>query len=224
MDLSAAVIGHSFVRRLRQDLLAKHKATNTGKRQFKPSSVVLAEGLGVASAFSDLHIEGTDIVFVADLYKAQKALSDVQVAAVVIDIGSNDLAHIDYHNPRLILEIATKVVDFAKAFDAQCAAINAILPRTGGITCDASVFVENMDLYNTVVNDLCVSTDKLFFNRMRGFCQTVLSPSATLSERNTPPRLVDSWSSDGIHCDLPDSMALYQKRMKYTLFDLALAL
>ena len=225
MELSGAVIGHSFVRRLRQDLLKRHHnqptlTMGTGmKTPWVSPQVRLSRALGVAHAFKDIHLESNNIVFIRDLYHAVQSLSDVTLSVVLIDIGSNDLAHVDYFNPVLVLKLATMVIDFAIELNARGVVINAILPRTGRMTSNPDTFRQNADLYNTIINDFCETNPKLTFNKMRGFSQTVLHRSATKSERQQPPRMVASWSNDGIHCDRQDSLKRYQKRTKFALLE-----
>ena len=155
---------------------------------------------------------------------ASLASDGLTPTVVVIDIGSNDLAHVDVFKPKLVLELATRVTDFALALRADRVIINAILPRTGHMTCDVDTFRDNTDLYNVIVNDYCDSEPGLRFNKMRGLSQTILSRLATQQERERPPRPVSDWSDDGIHCDRPRSQRIYSSCVKFALLEAAFSL
>ena len=223
MELCGVLIGHSFVRRMRQGLLARptRVAGKPGVKKLCQPPEKIARGLDVFPTYDAIHTDSTDIFWIANLPGSIDFINDLSPSVVMIEIGSNDLAHADFFNPGFMLKLATQVVEFAAGISAQIVIINAILPRTGRITCDHIVFRQNADLYNTIIHNYCDTNPKLLFNRLRGLSQTIVSKRATKLEHCQPPRPVSDWSADGIHCDRPHSKRLYQKRVKFALLETA---
>lgn len=202
-------MGHSFVRRLRDGLVPPLPSKRG--QDIPPWNTKGASHLASAWGISD-HVRGVytycdGVVRIRDIDIALSTVRRVRPGVVLIDIGSNDLAHVDEVNPNLMLRLVTQLTDFALALPTSKVVLNAILPRTGNITCAPEVFRENAEHFNNFLFNICDPPSKIVFHRPRGFWMTHVGGKERVCE-------VHEWSTDGIHCNMPASMGRYRARTR----------
>jgi hypothetical protein len=212
LGMDAIFVGHSFIRRMRDEVLRVANNTRTRPRPRDISwtqphgAQSFARHLRLHDMFHCVYTEANNINLVTDLDSAMSTISHVRPFLLLIDIGSNDVADVMTLDPNAMLRLATAVHDFAVQTAVPCVIINAILPRTGNISCDAAIFRGNAVLYNRFLASLC-DDRTTHYNKMRGFAYI-----HQWSRRSS--REVSTWSKDGIHCDSPISMRRYINRIR----------
>jgi hypothetical protein len=215
----AVLVGHSFIRRLRDDILANPHQ----KRRIRDitwthpyRARVLAEGLNISDFITSVYTESDNLNFIGDLDRSYTSICHVDPMVVVIDIGSNDIAQCFSGDPWAMLALATQVHDFATSIQKGALhpliIINAVIPRINNMQCDPQTFRINAMQYNKCLGVLCDTKDGIVINKMRGF-------NFTNTDRQEQPREVISWSNDGIHPDMPGSMERYRNRVRHCILD-----
>ena len=222
--MNLVIIGHSFVRRCRDDKVPV-KGWRKGKLITLPTDISMlntrraaayAHALRVDNTFGAVYTESSGLNLVDQLVQASNLITSTRPSAAILDIGSNDIAHVTTFDPNAMLELAVKVHNFASSMAPNLVIVHAVLPRTKLSWCSAEIFRKNAAQYNQCLRTLCEgTTDKaLVFNGMRGFWH-----EETDADGKSHPKLVNTWSDDGIHADTPNGMTAYQKRMRLCLLD-----
>ena len=210
--MDVAFLGHSFIRRLRDDCIINN--TNRLGHDIGTHSEIkaaqLAKCMGVHHHVRRIYTHSNYIVTIKDLARCAILVSNIKPKIVMIDIGSNDIAHITKVNPALMLNLATQLTDFASQLSTEVVILNGILPRTAGISADVVTFQKNSDLYNTFLKNICDTSKNMVYNKLRGFTHTWIDNV----EHSRP---VSDWSTDGIHCNTTQSMKQYRTRVKQAI-------
>ena len=81
---SAAILGHSFVRRLANSFRFERK-------HGEPLHITAANSLRISKCFPNVYIDGTSAAKIGDLVRLTNFLKDTKVDVVVFHSGSNDL-------------------------------------------------------------------------------------------------------------------------------------
>ena len=206
--MNVVIMGHSFVRRLRDDLLPSPSNYADDINSYNPTkAAALSTKLGIQHHFKGVYTISNRIVRIRDLNDCDTTISRVSARVVLIDIGSNDLAHMDRVDPILMLRLATQITDIGAKFRKSVVIINSILPRKSGITCTIETFLNNADLYNNYLKNICDTSDNCIYNKMRGFAYTCALKRREVSE----------WSTDGIHCNTINSKKHYRARIRQSI-------
>ena len=146
--------------------------------------------------------------FVDDLWKADSTCSTRKPQIVVLNVGSNDLAHIAHPDPASVIALIDKIVTFAKHLQSEYGVsvivINSVLPRDGNMQCNADTFLTNSNHFNTMLEQWCDSVEGLVFNHMRGFYRHYV-------DKKEVPLPVSHWTSDGIHCNETYARKFHQR-------------
>jgi hypothetical protein len=208
IKMDIVVLGHSFVRRLRDGLIppVPYRHSHDIHAWNATAAAQLASAWGISDHVRHVYTYSDGIVRIRDVDRAVSTIQRIRPCVVLIDIGSNDLAHVEEVDPPLMLRLATQLTDFAIDLAAHKVILNAILPRTGNITCPPAVFRDNAEHFNNFLYNICDPKSKLVFHKPRGFWKTHVDGKERLCE-------VAEWSSDGIHCTL-ESMRRYSTRTK----------
>ena len=219
-DNIIVIIGHSFVRRMRSDTLGE-RSSNLSNCDILPPhgwqldrARRLAEAIKVSKHFAHDFTMAEGITFVSHLPHANNYLSSISPRVLIIDIGSNDMARLQTVDRPTAESLAYQTIQFALNSTADRVIINAVIPRTAGLSCpDGEVFFQNMTMYNDRVREACDNhVHFLIFNKQQGF--TFTNANGNIPHR----RPVSDWSTDGIHCS-GQSMATYVSRLHGTVLD-----
>lgn len=232
MELPQAVlIGHSFIRRFRDTLITVHHpetATFRGRkprrksgRDISESRIYLARqavnNVPLAHRLSRLHTASDGINLVEELWKADSTVTNVSPAIVLLDIGSNDIAHVVNKNANNMLQLASNVIDYANTLRSKHSVakviINSVVPRdSDNMTCTAKIFRDNMQLYNNFVKQWCETSDGLQYNHLRGFYTKYVQGLEV-------PLPVHEWTiQDHIHCN-DMYMQKYKQRVRFAIME-----
>ena len=213
---SAFLIGHSFIRRTRDFLIVpphgKKGRDISESRQHVAS--IAADKAELAEMVAGLFTASQNINLVCDLWKAESTVVAIRPEIVLLQVGSNDLAHIVQDDESAVAAIATSVVDFAKRlldhFGVRFVIINSMVPRnSNNMSCSADVFLKNMTLFNRKVRHLSEAVQGLSYNHLRGFYRRKI--------QNKDEALpISCWSHDGIHCNAA-YQAKYLQRLRFAI-------
>ena len=209
--MKAVIIGHSFVRRLRDEALPPpHFRLKDVAWHHSQKAISLATNLALDEVYQEVYTVSDGLVFISDLKLANSTLFNLKPELVVVDIGSNDIANVALCEPTRMLDMATQVFEFADSIQGAQAVVNAVLPRTNNISGHPSVFRQNATQYNVCLSNLCDPSFRVTFNKMRGFHGRW--NEVGLEE----PLPVASWSNDGIHCNAT-SLERYRQRIRHAM-------
>ena len=211
------IIGHSFVRRLRDHLFTPRSSHGRPRGQdisfcHNTKAQLCAQKLGVSNNIRAVYTSGNDINLIADLHKSESLIHEIQPQIIVIDIGSNDIANIDHENHNIMLEFANRLIDFALALTAPLIIINSVLPRTERISSTPDQFRNNASHFNKFISVYVSDTSNIIYNKMRGFAYYYDA------NNKESPKPVHMWSQDGIHCD-ERSIQQYRNRIRHAILD-----
>jgi lysophospholipase L1-like esterase len=207
--MDVVLLGHSYIRRLRDGLippLHSHRGQDVGIGSLIRAAQ-LASNLNISQHIRRVYTFSDGVVRIRDLDGIQTFVDRIRPGIVFIDIGSNDLAHYDVVDAYTMLQLVTQLTDLALSLHAPKIILSAILPRTGNITCSPDTFRENAELFNTYLMNICDPKSKLVYHKPRGFWNQYLDGLEHTLE-------VSDWSSDGIHCNRPDSFQKYKTRTR----------
>ena len=217
--MQSVLVGHSFIRRLRDTIFTPASKQRRGGRgqdvhhvQDRRASTC-AKRLGVDKNIDYVYTSSNLINFIDDLHTANSTIDQVRPQIVLIDIGSNDVAQLHTVAPNATLSLANRVFEFAQSLNLPLVIINAILPRTSNIHSSAEIFRQNAANYNHALATICSSTDTIRYNKMRGFHYYY---DHNDQQQHRP---VTHWSTDGIHCDTELSKKQYRNRIRHAILD-----
>ena len=160
--------GHSFVRRARNSLVYDHTLGDVNASQSERAKT-LCEKLCLDQQFDHVYTVSDNIVFLDDLLNAAHFIIDSCPSVLLIDIGSNDVAHLIQRAPAQTLNLACRIMDVVGLVQAKSTIVNAILPRTVNISCSPDVFLENSADYNNYMSNFAAVHDSVHYNKMKGF-------------------------------------------------------
>jgi len=207
--MNVTLVGHSFVRRVQVGLIPGSRGHDI---ETPESARHFSTLLQVSDHFKYVYTCAQHLNMVYHLPEYTHTIMKTSPSIVVLDIGSNDLAHITDVQPDISLQLATQIVQFAKSlidYGVKLILINSILPRTGRISCSPEVFTKNAQSTNSYLKQLTDVEQRIKFNKLRGFFGT--------DQAYSSPPTVETWSNDGIHCNKNGSEQLYAKRLRHGL-------
>ena len=209
--MDVLLVGHSFIRRYRDQKLRRQR----GERptDISPTQIIKAQQMASAMRLSQ-HVRAVftlsdNIVLMRHVLQQKRKIRQLQPEVVVFDIGSNDLAHLASVEPRRMLHMANELHSFISQLGLQLIIVNAILPRTAGISCTPETYAANAKLYNQYMSVFCEVNPKIVFNKQRGL--------QCLADTNNP-RPVHQWSHDGIHL-ASSAVRTYENRLRHSILD-----
>ena len=216
--MDAVMIGHSFIRRLRDETFpprVAHRRIPRGQdihhvQQNKARA--FASKLRLDDNIRAIYTASNGINLIKDLHKSESLIFQIRPDMILIDIGSNDLANLTDQDHNSALNFAHQVLEFAESLPAHLIIINAILPRSESITCSPETFRYNASHYNRIVSTFCATSPHIKFNKMWGF-------NFHYDNDTEQTRPVSLWSLDGIHCDTQIGRKQYRSRIRHALLD-----
>jgi lysophospholipase L1-like esterase len=219
MDLT--LVGHSFVRRLRDNALAapqQRPRCSTGPQRHgdvlpgqTERAQQLAQALQLDNYFSAVYTVAEGVIFLDDIISFREHILVTQPKVMLVDIGSNDIARYSSFVPRKMLQLAHTLHEYLQSLPVPLTVVNAVLPRTASLAGSPETFRDNSQAYNKYLSEMISLTPAITFSKMRGF-QYVHKLGQDL------PRPVSEWSEDGIHCSTT-SMTAYKQRIRHSILD-----
>ena len=200
------------IRRLRDHYLPRRFRYRDGRPHHVERARELAKELGLDKQFAGAYTAADDIVFIRELEHTRRTIATVKPAVVVIDIGTNNIACLTADDHVAILNLVTRVYEFARSLHVSLVVVNVVIPRCKGFFCSPDVFMTNAKRYNSILNTLVENNDNpsIVVNKMRGFFGDGFS-------KNALPVL--RWSSDGIHANNAESIKRYRNRTRHCVLD-----
>lgn len=114
------------------------------------------------SVFSSLFTFSDERNKIHQLAALSNTINLMQPTVVVLDMGTNDLADLQYKRVMLVLNLAIQL-------QALHGIIRPTLPRSVNKACSDSVFQQNAQIYNEKICQLCADSHKLDYHKVRGF-------------------------------------------------------
>ena len=186
--LRACIVGHSFVRRLGEDLCK-------GNHGEAPSPSTAADELFVNKQFNKIHIFGNESFLVKDLVKNICKAGKLRPDCVIIHCGSNDLCKKECD----VKKIVDGLVSFANflriSYEVKHVSLLAVAGRTKCRDVSNATFRDRAETFNKQLKEAVEASNHACrkkatsFVYLKGFCCD--------KEGNELP--VSVWSSDGIH-------------------------
>lgn len=214
---AVALVGHSYARRLRTSIFPDHGTYRTDilppQHWQLERARHLAQALRVSNLYQHVFTLSEGINLISHLPHTTTYLKAIGPSVLVLIVGSNDLANLRGIDHKSARRLAQETIKFAVQAPSKRVILNAVLPRTGNISCSAPDFRENMHTFNTTVKEACsLPGSKLRYNRVQGFAFS--NDQHNISR----PRPVHEWSGDGIHCE-PEAQEMYIERLRRSLLD-----
>ena len=212
------LIGHSFVRRYRDTLIKPENGRKSG-RDISESrghvAITAARVANVSYRVGALFTASQKINLLKHLDKSETTVIAVQPEVVVLHIGSNDLANFPVVDEFAARELAKAAWRFAEHlcndYGVRRVVMLSTLPRAALITGSPATFTDNMNFFNSELENLCRPLQQLIYVRVRGFFFKKVNNLDV-------PRPVAEWSTDGVHCD-EESMPKYAKRIRLAILN-----
>ena len=148
------LIGHSFIRRARDYLITPESGKLHGRdisESRQHIARIAAAKAELAHAVRGLYTAAQGINLVADLWKAEPSVMNINPAIIIMHVGSNDLSHIV--DPQAASALADSVIEFGlrlhSEFGVQTVIFNSAVPRDShNMSTDADTFLQYMTNYN----------------------------------------------------------------------------
>ena len=210
--MECVFVGHSYIRRLRDHYLLRRFRYRDVRPHHVERACELARELELDNQFAGVYTAANDIVFIHELEHTRRTIATVKPGVVVIDIGTNDIARLTADDHVAILNLVTRVYEFARSLHVSLVVVNAVIPRCKGLSCSPDVFMTNAKRYNSILKTLVENSDNpaIVVNKMRGFFGDGFS-------KNALPVL--RWSSDGIHANNAESIKHYRNRTRHCVLE-----
>lgn len=216
--MSVVLLGHSFIRRMRDELMPRTDGMMRGLdiNYFPPTPAELfAKKMALSDHIQHVYVMSNRVNMISDLnsFDCTELVRQVQPDLIFMDIGSNDLACLGAVSPVQVMQLVSVLVKFAESQKTEVVIVCAILPRTGDLETTPATFLENMNLYNDYLFNICSTSKKLVFHSHRG----ITTGHDLLMGRLVPRRLeVSAWTEDGVHLN-PPRLLMYIQRVRMTI-------
>lgn len=194
--LIALLIGHSFIRRIRDAWIGPFYAR--GQDYFDISLArTVANTAGVSNRIRELFTCANGINLISQLPYAEATIERLKPSIIAFNVGSNDLAGLKEIDPGRIEELVNEYLDFAQriisVYNVKQVILFSVLPRTNVRAGSPSIFWENMNIFNSKLKQKTMSDSQKTFVKIKGFYSKKIG--------GVDYRLaVNEWSRDGIHC------------------------
>ena len=204
--MHGVLIGHSYVRRIRREL-GPRSHTNRDI-DFKDRNCMAARemstNLGLINCVNYMYTLSSGINMFEDLPQGA-----INRDFIVINMGSNDLASLNFRSASYCRHLAWKYVNWALSTGASNIVFIGVLKRSGRITCSKDTFDYNRSAFNKYLRHISMKYENVTYKKLRGFETT----------KDKKPLDINQWSLDGIH---PSSMEFYGKRLAFAVKDCSL--
>jgi lysophospholipase L1-like esterase len=155
--MDVTLLGHSFIRRLRDALLSEPQDTPRGRPRrhgdvlpdHRQRAEHLVQQMRLSNHFSAAYTVSEGIIFIRDVVAAAEVVLSTNPAVLIIDIGSNDIARLHSVQPRKMLKLAHQLHDHLSSWQIPLIVVNAVLPRTHRINGPPEIFRDNSLQFNT---------------------------------------------------------------------------
>ena len=130
--MNVLLIGNSFIRRAQDDLFP-----NSARVDLHPAppgwiaqrARATARALRISDHYRYVFTIANDLNLISQLAHIRPRAIELQPAVVLIQVGSNDLAHLRNYNDQAARQSADTVIQFALGLPVRRVIINAALPR-----------------------------------------------------------------------------------------------
>ena len=208
------LVGHSFIRRLR-DHLSPHEHGKRGRdiSESRPHlAKAAAHSANIADCVRGVYTSSQRINLISDLWKSESTAISIRPSFVLLHVGSNDLAQMTHVNKTSAENSAMLVVDFANSLvndlGVNRVIFNSVVPRdSSNMRCTADVFSTNMHHFNSVLLKEADKHKHLIYNHLHGFYKVKV-------DNKDLPLAISTWSHDGIHCN-ETAMTKYVQRTRF---------
>ena len=117
--MDVILVGHSFVRRFRDAKIRRQR--NPTDRDInvhqKSRAASMAASMRLSRHINGVYTISESIIYFHHVLQLRDVILSVSPRAIVVDIGSNDLARITTVNPRRILQLAAELHTFVLNLD-----------------------------------------------------------------------------------------------------------
>ena len=219
MDKSDIVVGHSFIRRLRDHISPPYVPHIRGRdisESHPHVAAVAARSANLAHRVRRIYTSAEGINLISDLWKSESSIVSVRPKIALIHAGSNDFARMHQVNKGQAEAAANVVVAFAKQlvcdYGVEIVIFNSMVPwDSRNMNCDAPTFSANMAYFINILCDVAEHYKHLRFKHLRGFYKQKVNNKDMFLPFST-------WSHDGIHCN-PTYMAKYLQRLRFAIMN-----
>ena len=186
MSLRACIIGHSFVRRLGNDLEREGVGS---RRRYSPCSA--ASQMVMAGLYSRIYIYGNEAYTLEQLESSIRTAARLNPDVVLLNVGSNDITSPRCNVEKLAIDLVAVAKRLQKEYRVKYVAILGIAPRTKWKCKHVSVdmFDERAYRLNELLKASVKHTQGIVYAAMKGFHH----------DQEGNPLPVNTWSDDGIH-------------------------
>ena len=198
------LLGHSFVRRLKDSVMPEARHIEVDRRHAKAFS----EKLTLSDHFPETFTICLGVNLIRHLFDKLDDIKVIHPCTVMLEIGSNDLANMSSWDSNHCLYLANMALEFTmklRAIGAKMVIMNSVIPRYARLCSTPDIFLRNCGTYNHILKNFCDTENGIFFCKLRGF----YAPN----EPSTRPK----WTADGIHCDSTHGQAMYRSRIRHNL-------
>ena len=180
----AAILGHSFVRRLASavDFETSHNG--------EPSHVRAAHALRVSQNFDRVYIDGTDGAYIRDLIRLTNFMKDTKIDVVIFNSGSNDLCHWRADPVQLAKNLVSIGDYITTVFDVKLVCYCSAIYRDRCRQITPAEFKCRATKFNAELMAQCAQRSGHRYFSFKGFWKDV---------EHDQPMPVSMWSTDGIH-------------------------
>lgn len=205
---SALILGHSFVRRLK-DELEKEYVGEVGMFECN-----VASHLTVSRSIPLVYLFGSGPLLHGMLIPSI-LIRNLSPQVLILDYGSNELAS-GVLPEQLICEIVQKARQILAEYTCiKVIGLLSIVPRAAGfrsVGVNEDVFLERAFQVNKALKQICKNMPNIIFTRQKGFYEKEIKGKKFKLE-------VKEWSDDLIHPDRPESRETYENSLRLALCD-----
>ena len=130
--MECVFVGHSYIRRLRDHYLPRRFPYRDVRPHHVERARELAKELELDNQFAGAYTAADDIVFIRELEHTRRTIATVKPGVVVIDIGTNNIARLTADDHVAILNLVTRVYEFARSLHVSLVVVNVVIPRCKG--------------------------------------------------------------------------------------------
>ena len=190
------LVGHSFVRRLRESFGYFQDVTDDNDAR------LFARSLRVQQKFSEVYTFSSELNVIDDLPHPRDIPLIHGANLVVLDFGSNDFANLVARDAQFVSDYANSIRNWCTNTQVHTV-VQAVLPRYRNIRSHEDDFLWNAETYNRSIREnLPLGDPHIRFNKMQGMME---------------PAFRNLVLHDGIH--VADPQGKYLARLKKSLMD-----
>ena len=184
MGLTAALIGHSYIRRLAEDIAYEGRPK---RPNFSPK--MAADRMSVEALFDKVHIFGKDSFTLHQMQKNICRAGRLHPDVVVINCGSNDLCEMECDVQKVVNGLVSYANFLRIGYGVKYIAIIGVANRKKCRSISQDEFAERAYAFNGRLKAVLETVDGVDYADMKGFHRD-------LNGNELP---VGAWSDDGVH-------------------------